>query len=92
MEEWKPAQTGALIRDILETYHWESWTADRLACEVARIRRIPVDAKLIERVRSTLCKIIGGDDIVRGETRVVSYTDGKSFQHPRMTARWKESA
>ncbi len=93
-DPFKPAKIGGLLRDILETNHWQSWTTDLLTAEVARIRRVDADDRLRESVRCALAKIVRTDEVVRGETVVVSYRDEDAFgrQRRQLTARWKESA
>lgn len=85
---FKPATTTTLIRDILETYHWEAWTSERLTLEVARIRGVEVTKPLMDTVRSAVRRVVRAGGVELGETVRVRYYDDKSrVTHPR-TVKW----
>jgi hypothetical protein len=89
---FKPANTTVLVRDILETYHWEHWTTTRLVMEAARIRGCEITDSLKVTVGSAVRRLANSGAVHVGEETIVHYHDGGSQIAVSRTIRWKDAA
>ena len=90
----KPFRRGsviALVSDICETYHWESWTVNRLAMEVSRIRKVPVPA-IISAVRSARKRLVEDGVVLKGSVLVTGYEKDAPITREVMTIQWEDTA
>ena len=88
---FRPASVIGLVSDILETYHWEAWTVNRLAMEVARIRRTDYGS-VISAVRSARKRLVEDGVVRRGSVLVTGYEKESPITREVMTIQWEDTA